>query len=112
MAIASFGRFAASALIAVGAWLPLPSTAATAPQKMEVITVTYIGSVNYALYQQFAETMSELHFALVADIHDTAKNHNQQMAQQFMTNHATLLAKREATIETTAYANNQRWRAR
>ncbi|QVK22557.1 hypothetical protein KHX94_14695 [Shewanella dokdonensis] len=56
--------------------------------------------------------MSELHFALVADIHDTAKNHNQQMAQQFMTNHATLLAKREATIETTAYANNQRWRAR
>lgn len=112
MAITSFGRFAATALIAVGALSPLQSKAEKLPEKLEVITVTYIGSVNYALYQQFAETMSELHFALVADIYDTAKSDNQQMVQRFMESHPPLLTQHAATIETTGYAATQHWGAR
>jgi hypothetical protein len=56
--------------------------------------------------------MSELHFALVADIYDTAKSDNQQMVQRFMASHPPLLTQHAATIETTGYAATQHWGAR
>ncbi|MDF0533847.1 hypothetical protein PY479_06100 [Shewanella sp. A32] len=109
MAITSLSRFAAITLIAAGTLLPLHSQAENLPEKMEVITVTYVGSVNYALYQQFAETMGEFHFELLADIHDTAKNSSRQMASEFFDTYQPLVADNQQPVETTAYNNTHVW---
>lgn len=77
-----------SSLIAAALVVPVAFTsghvlAATTADQMEVITVTYRSSLNYALYQQITETMAGFHLDVLEDIYAQARGSNLEMAEQF-----------------------------
>lgn len=73
----------AAALIVPGVFSCGHVLAATTADQMEVITVTYRSSLNYALYQQITETMAGFRLEVLEDIYLQARSSNQQMAEQF-----------------------------
>ncbi|HCD14913.1 hypothetical protein [Shewanella sp.] len=73
----------AAALVVPAAFTCGHVLAATTADQMEVITVTYRSSLNYALYQQITETMAGFHLEVLEDIYLQARSGNQQMAEQF-----------------------------
>ncbi|TVO80170.1 hypothetical protein [Shewanella algae] len=76
-----------SSLIAAALVVPAAFTSghvlATTADQMEVITVTYRSSLNYALYQQITETMAGFHLDVLEDIYAQARGSNLEMAEQF-----------------------------
>ncbi|MCE9789613.1 hypothetical protein [Shewanella chilikensis] len=73
----------AAALVVPAAFTSGHILAATTADQMEVITVTYRSSLNYALYQQITETMAGFHIEVLEDIYLQARAGTQQMAEQF-----------------------------